>query len=74
MTLLKERGDFIFGPINTLDDLVTDPQALANHYIIDFDHPALGTTKMAGIPITLSETPGSVRLPALNSGSTRKKC
>jgi crotonobetainyl-CoA:carnitine CoA-transferase CaiB-like acyl-CoA transferase len=40
----------------------------ANGYIVDFDHPVHGPTPMVGIPVRLSETPGSVRTPAPEHG------
>ena len=44
------------------------PQVLANDYIVDFDHPQHGATKMVGLPVGLSETPGAVREPAPELG------
>jgi len=40
----------------------------ANDYIVDFDHPQFGPTKMLGLPVRLSETPGAIRLPAPELG------
>ncbi len=66
--LKKEKGDFIFTVVNGVDDLKDDPQMLANDYIEDFDHPRYGQTKMIGIPVGLSETPGSIRSSAPQHG------
>jgi crotonobetainyl-CoA:carnitine CoA-transferase CaiB-like acyl-CoA transferase len=41
---------------------------LANNYITDFDHPQFGKTQVVGMPLRLSQTPGSVRLPAPEFG------
>jgi len=68
MDLLKQKGDFICCPINNVADLLNDPQVMANQYIIDFDHPVLGKTKMVGFPIQFSKTPLSMRLPAPELG------
>jgi crotonobetainyl-CoA:carnitine CoA-transferase CaiB-like acyl-CoA transferase len=69
MKILRETSkDLIFTPLNTITDVTQDPQALANEYIIEFDHPVFGTTKMLGIPIRLSETPGSIRREAPEFG------
>lgn len=65
---LRNGGDFIFTHVNTVDDLPSDPQVLANHYVTDFDHPAFGATQVVGLPVRLSETPGSIRLPAPEFG------
>lgn len=66
--VLKEGGDFIFGPVNSLLDLAQDPQVVANQYITDFDHPSFGAIKLVGIPFHFSETPGALRLPAPEFG------
>ena len=66
--LLRQGGDFIFTYVNAVDDLPTDPQVLANGYVSDFDHPAFGKTQVVGLPVRLSETPGSIRLPAPEFG------
>jgi len=59
--ILAQNKDFIFGPVNDVNDLVNDPQVLANDYIIDYDHPVFGKTKMNGFPFELTRTPASVR-------------
>ena len=41
---------------------------MANNYIIEYDHPAAGKMKMMGMPVHLSQTPGSVRTPAPEFG------
>jgi len=52
------------GPINTIDKAVTDPQVLARDMIVETDHPVAGPVKMAGAPVKMSATPGSVDTPA----------
>jgi crotonobetainyl-CoA:carnitine CoA-transferase CaiB-like acyl-CoA transferase len=69
MKILREsKGDFIFTLVNSVQELPDDPQMRANGYIVDFDHPVHGPTPMVGIPVRLSETPGSVRTPAPEHG------
>ena len=65
--LFKENG-VIFAPINTTLEVTQDPQVLANDYITEFDHPVFGPTKTVGFPITLSETPLSIRREAPEFG------
>jgi crotonobetainyl-CoA:carnitine CoA-transferase CaiB-like acyl-CoA transferase len=61
--------DLLVTPVNTISDLENDPQVLANDYITEYDHPILGRKiKMVGIPVQLSRTPGSIRLPAPDFG------
>jgi crotonobetainyl-CoA:carnitine CoA-transferase CaiB-like acyl-CoA transferase len=66
--LREHRGDFIFTVVNAVADLPTDPQVLANDYVVDFEHPAHGKTPMLGVPVRLSETPGGIRAPAPEFG------
>lgn len=52
------------GPINTIDKVLEDPQVLAREMVVEVEHPIAGKLKMAGVPIKMSETQGSVRTPA----------
>jgi CoA:oxalate CoA-transferase len=52
------------GPINSIDEVVNDPQILAREMIVEVNHPKAGKTVLPGIPIKLSETPGKIRSPA----------
>jgi CoA:oxalate CoA-transferase len=52
------------GPINSIDDVVHDPQVLAREMIQTVEHPVAGSTLLPGVPIKLSSTPGSIRRPA----------
>jgi crotonobetainyl-CoA:carnitine CoA-transferase CaiB-like acyl-CoA transferase len=65
---LSKGGDFIFSVVNSVDDLPDDPQVLANGYVTNFEHPAFGPTRVVGMPVRLSETPGALRLPAPEFG------
>ena len=65
---MRRGGDFIFTHVNSVADLPDDPQVRANDYIVEFDHPQHGKTQVMGIPVRLSETPGSVREPAPEFG------
>lgn len=68
LDVLRKGGDFIFTIVNSVDELADDPQVRANDYVVDFEHPAHGTTRVVGIPVRLSETPGSVREAAPELG------
>ena len=73
MKVLKEAG-CIFTPIQTLTEVTQDPQARANEYFIEVDHPEWGKQKLLGFPWSFSETPASWRRPAPGWGSTRMRC
>jgi CoA:oxalate CoA-transferase len=51
-------------PINTIDQIMADPQVAARDMLIDVEHPIAGILKLAGIPIKMSLTPGAVQAPA----------
>ncbi len=61
MAALKKGGDFIYTVVNSIDDLMRDEQMLANEYLVDYDHPRIGKTKLVGFPLRLSETPADPR-------------
>ena len=54
--------------VNAIDDLVEDPQVHANGYVQGFEHPQFGKTRVVGLPVRLSETPGRVAAPAPEFG------
>ena len=58
----------ICAPVNTYDDVVRDPQVLANDYVVDLNDPVAGRTKAIGIPIHFSETSAKMRLAAPELG------
>ena len=49
--------------INTIEDVLKDPQTAARDMIMNLEHATLGPIKVPGIPIRLSDTPCSGRLP-----------
>jgi len=52
------------GPINSIGDMVADPQALAREMVVELEHPRAGRTRALGLPIKFSATPGRVARPA----------
>ena len=50
------------GPINSVEQVFSHPQVLARDMLAQIEHPTAGSLRLAGIPYTLSETPGSIRL------------
>jgi formyl-CoA transferase/CoA:oxalate CoA-transferase len=49
------------GAVRDVPDALSDPQLVARNMIEAVEHAAAGTLKVLGVPIKLSETPGSVR-------------
>jgi crotonobetainyl-CoA:carnitine CoA-transferase CaiB-like acyl-CoA transferase len=58
---LLSQSDTAVGKVQTLDELPSDPQIVHRRMIVELDHPALGKVRQVGIPMKLSDTPGSVR-------------
>jgi crotonobetainyl-CoA:carnitine CoA-transferase CaiB-like acyl-CoA transferase len=67
-TKIFREHDLIFSVINTIDEFGNDPQPLANGYLIEYDHPMWGKTRMPGFPIDFNETPWSISRPAPELG------
>lgn len=67
MGILKKEV-LIYTPIQTPTEVVNDPQALDNDYIIWVDHPVWGRVKVIGFPWMFSETPASWRREAPEFG------
>ncbi len=61
-------GGIPVGPINDVERVVKDPGVIARDMIVTTHHPVAGDVMMAGVPIKLSETPGSVDAPAPTLG------
>jgi len=62
------EGGCICTPVQSPMEVSNDPQALANNYFINVDHPTWGRIKMVGFPWDFSETPASWRREAPEFG------
>jgi crotonobetainyl-CoA:carnitine CoA-transferase CaiB-like acyl-CoA transferase len=60
---LLDKASVPCAPVNTLDNVLTDPQTQAREMIVDIPHPLIPDLRLLGLPIKLSKTPGDVRLP-----------
>jgi crotonobetainyl-CoA:carnitine CoA-transferase CaiB-like acyl-CoA transferase len=58
---LLTRAGVPCGAVRDVPDALSDPQLVARNMIEAVEHAAAGTLKVLGVPIKLSETPGSVR-------------
>src|SRR5699024_6334501 len=58
-----EKAGIPCGPVLNFDEIYTDQHVLAREQLIEMEHPSAGKIKMTGIPIKLSDTPGSVKTP-----------
>src|SRR5215470_6062341 len=55
-------------PVNTVAEMVADPQIEAREMFVELDDPTYGPLKTTGTPLKLSETPGRVRWLAPHPG------
>ena len=62
-TLLVGAGIPI-GAINNIKQVIEHPQVTARGALVEMDHPRAGKVHVVGVPIRLSQTPGSVRTPS----------
>ena len=53
--------DLACGRVRTYEEVVNDPQVLANEYITELEHPEMGSVRIVNTPISFSETPAQPR-------------
>ncbi len=63
LRLLGEAG-IPCAPINTVGEVMEDPQIQARGMMVEVEHPVAGRLKMPGVPVKLSLTPGGIPGPA----------
>ena len=56
------------GPVYNIEQTYSDPQVLARNMLVEIEHPVAGLIKNIGIPVKLSDTPGTIRRPAPTLG------
>ncbi len=71
--ILKDAGDIICTPVQSIYDLENDPQVLANDYILNTRHDIFGPVKVLGMPVHLSKTPGKVKCEAPSFGQNTEE-
>jgi crotonobetainyl-CoA:carnitine CoA-transferase CaiB-like acyl-CoA transferase len=54
-------GDVMASPVNSIPELMEDPQVRHNKMIVPVQHPSLGEVNVTGVPVRLSETPGTLQ-------------
>ncbi len=60
-SILNEAG-IPCGPIYGIDQAMEHPQVRHRQMVVELPHPAMGTVRLLGLPVKLSETPGAIRL------------
>ena len=57
------------GRVQTLAEVVEDPQVIAQEMVIEVPHPGHGNVRMTGFPVKFSKTPCRVNRPAPDLGA-----
>lgn len=63
LEVLNEQGIWC-GPVNTFDEVFSDPQIEHNGLVVTMEHPKAGEVKLIGFPAHFSETPATYRSAA----------
>ena len=67
MQIFRER-ELMFCPVQHIRDVETDQQALANGYVVPFDHPIQGRVNIPGYPVHFSTYKAGTRSAAPKLG------
>jgi len=62
------ENDCIFSRVQTSAEVTTDPQALANNFFAELEHPRVGKIKLVNSPVKFNQNPASIRTPAPEIG------
>jgi crotonobetainyl-CoA:carnitine CoA-transferase CaiB-like acyl-CoA transferase len=65
---ILDRYDLVWAPVQDVDEVIADPQVLANGYFAEIDHPSLGRFKTIDTPVRFGESHVGVRGPAPELG------
>ena len=65
--IFRNNG-FMFAPVQRLEEVLNDPQAVLNNYVVDFRHPFLGDIKLPGFPAYFSAHTTGTRAPSPKLG------
>ncbi len=62
------KNDCIFSRVQTPLEVTTDPQALANGFFTEIDHPIGGEMTLVSTPVNFRQDPATIRAPAPEIG------
>ncbi len=68
-----KENNCIYSRVETPLDVIINPQALANDFFAEIDHPTLGKIKLVASPVKFHEDPASVRTPAPDVGQNTEE-
>jgi len=68
-----DGGDICWGPVKSLEEALNDPLFAAREMVVDLEDGQGGKKRFLGVPVKLSDTPGSVRtLPPVFGENTAR--
>ncbi len=65
---LLEKARVPCSKVNSIAEMVEDPQVRARDMLIDMEYPGIGRVPLPGVPIKMSRTPGTIDMPAPQVG------
>ena len=63
-----QAGGYPCGPYNLPHEALSDPQVVANDYIVELDHPAFGPYRTSGMPMRFEKAPAEIPGPSPRFG------
>ena len=70
---LFQKNGLMFTPVQHTGEVLDDPQALANDYVVEFEHPAHGRIKLPGYPARFSASEAHTRSAAPTLGEHNRE-
>ncbi len=64
----EQKVRFAYSPVQDYQEVLHDPQALENGYLVDFHHPVAGQVRLVGHPVHYSKTPARIQREAPEFG------
>jgi len=61
---ILDEVDVPCAPVLERREVFFEPQIVENEMIVPLQHPEVGPTRVLGVPVRLSDTPGAIRHPA----------
>lgn len=70
---LFQKGGLPIAPVNSVADIVTDPQLSERGFFVEVVHPVVGPARYPGLPWLMSDTPGAIWKPAPRLGEDNER-
>ena len=71
--LLLDTAGLFWGPVQTVEDVINDPQTKANGAFVPVAHPSGQQIEMVASPVDFSETPATIRHAAPGLGQNTEE-